>query len=90
MLCCAYLPSRSGTVSSRSGTVSDRGSPINHPRFTPSLSATAPFLSFRFLRRMVRLLHHPIAAVFSRCLTDFYSPAHGTIERIPEVGLRCW
>ncbi|KAI7839331.1 hypothetical protein COHA_006922 [Chlorella ohadii] len=40
-------------------------------------------------RRMVRLLHHPIAAVFSRCLTDFYSPAHGTIDRIPEVeGLR--
>ncbi|PRW57972.1 SAD1 UNC-84 domain 1- isoform A [Chlorella sorokiniana] len=36
-------------------------------------------------RRMVRLLHHPIAAVFSRCLTDFYSPAHGTIDRIPEV-----
>lgn len=39
--------------------------------------------------RMVRLLHHPIAAVFSRCLTDFYSPAHGTIDRIPEVGGRC-
>ena len=35
---------------------------------------------------MVRLLHHPIAAVFSRCLTDFYSPAHGTIDRVPEVG----
>lgn len=35
--------------------------------------------------RYVRLLHHPIAAVFSRCLTDFYSPAHGRIDRVPEV-----
>ncbi|KAL4421226.1 hypothetical protein ABPG75_010517 [Micractinium tetrahymenae] len=36
-------------------------------------------------RRYVRLLHHPIAAVFSRCLTDFYSPAHGCIDTVPEV-----
>ena len=33
----------------------------------------------------VRLLHHPIAAVFSRCLSDFYSPAHSSIDRVPEV-----
>ncbi|KAL4432522.1 hypothetical protein ABPG77_000459, partial [Micractinium sp. CCAP 211/92] len=36
-------------------------------------------------RRYVRLLHHPISAIFSRCLTDFYSPAHGCIDRVPEV-----
>lgn len=36
-------------------------------------------------RRYVRLLHHPIAAVFSRCLTDFFSPAHGSIDNCPEV-----
>jgi hypothetical protein len=36
-------------------------------------------------RRYVRLLHHPIAAVFSRCLSDFYSPAHGSIDHCPEV-----
>jgi len=36
-------------------------------------------------RRYVRLLHHPIAAVFSRCLSDFYSPAHGAIDLVPEV-----
>jgi hypothetical protein len=28
----------------------------------------------------VRLLRHPIAAVFSRCMSDFYSPAHGHID----------
>lgn len=54
-----------------------------------SLSGTAPSFCSSCCRRMVRLLHHPIAAVFSRCLTDFYSPAHGTIERIPEVRSGC-
>ncbi len=35
--------------------------------------------------RYVRLLHHPIGAAFSRCLTDFYSPAHTSIDTCPEV-----
>lgn len=36
-------------------------------------------------RRYVRVLRHPIAAVFSRCLSDFYSPAHGAIDRRPDL-----
>ncbi|KAI7839964.1 hypothetical protein COHA_006285 [Chlorella ohadii] len=36
-------------------------------------------------RRYVRLLHNPIATVFSRNLMDFYSPAHAFIDAVPEV-----
>ncbi|KAL4421222.1 hypothetical protein ABPG75_010513 [Micractinium tetrahymenae] len=36
-------------------------------------------------RRYVRLLRSPIATVFSRYLTDFYSVAHAFIDRLPEV-----
>lgn len=33
----------------------------------------------------MRLLHNPIATVFSRNLMDFYSPAHAFIDSVPEV-----
>ena len=37
----------------------------------------------------MRLLHNPIAAMFSRSLSDFYSPAHGAIDHVPEAeGMR--
>lgn len=57
------------------------GALLTHPAVSRAAAPAPP-------RSFVRLLHHPVAAVFSRSLSDFYSPAHGTIDACPEVGPR--
>ena len=52
----------------------------------PVGNAPADLRCFHCLQcRYVRLLHNPIAAVFSRSLMDSYSNAHAVIDECPEV-----
>ena len=53
--------------------------PGTHPLFALSPFSPVPPCKSRY----VRLLHHPIAAVLSRHLTDFTSVAHACVEACP-------